>query len=219
MKNSFLIIIAFLTIETISCKYSTQEANRDDTVVHEVYNPQSGDQVEACYRTSKIYWKGTKPGGEHKGILNIKDGSRFIVEDGKLVGGSFIIDMTTLKDLDLVDEKLNEKLVKHLKSTDFFSVDSFPESTFVITHVDEISGDGMFNALINGNLTMKTTTLPIQFKARVQINKDKVTAVSDDIILDRTNWGIIYQSKSIFSELKDKFIDDNFIVTIEIYSK
>jgi len=218
MKKSLVVIFSLVIVGFFSCKQTNQKANADGNVVHEVVDTSSANQIAACFHSTKIFWKGSKPGGEHNGVIKLKEGGNFVVTDNKLNGGTFLIDMTSIIDLDLEDQEWNAKLVGHLKSADFFNVDSFPESKFVITNVDELSGDEGFNTLISGDLTIKEITLPIQFKAKVEINEGKVTAVSDEIILDRTKWGVTYQSKSIFKELKDKFINDEFVIKIEIYS-
>lgn len=46
----------------------------------------------------------------------------------------------------------------HLKSADFFEVESYPEITFVSTDV-EVTGDG--SALVTGDLTIKEHTRPV----------------------------------------------------------
>ena len=45
---------------------------------------------------SVITWKGTKPGGSHDGTIVLREGS-LNLEAGKLTGGSFIIDMSSIK--------------------------------------------------------------------------------------------------------------------------
>ena len=46
------------------------------------------------------------------------------------------------------------------------------------------------------------------------MNNGKLTIVAN-IVVDRTEFGINYASKSVFSDLADKFINDEFSITLE----
>ncbi len=218
MKNLFYLIFGMVFIGLISCNQTTKTNNSDSEAVSDIQDMSQGNELTACQHATKIYWKGTKPTGEHNGIIKLKEGGKFVVEEGKLVGGKFIIDMTTIANIDLDDEGMNAKLVGHLKSADFFNVDSFPVANFVILEVVLLKGDDAFNTTLKGNLTMKDITHGIEFKANVKINNGNVSAVSEEFVLDRTKWGINYKSKSVFKELKDKFINDEFALKIDAHS-
>tara|TARA_R110002049_G_scaffold202967_3_gene373467 strand:+ start:1952 stop:2236 length:285 start_codon:yes stop_codon:yes gene_type:complete len=49
---------------------------------------------------SKVVWKGYKVTGSHEGTINIESGA-LIFDGNKLIGGEFIIDMTTIISTDL----------------------------------------------------------------------------------------------------------------------
>ena len=85
------------------------------------------------------------------------------IEDGKLIGGNFTIDMSTLSSTDLEGEQKG-KLEGHLKSDDFFGVATYPTATLTITKGEPQSGD---NYQVAGELTIKDQTNPIQFPATV----------------------------------------------------
>lgn len=217
--NKKMLIIAFGAILMLtSCNQTAQKKKVESTAENNVTEVSIGDNLTACQHQSKIFWKGSKPGGEHNGLIQLKQGGSFIVDDGKLTGGKFVIDMNSIVNFDVEDEDMNAKLVGHLKSSDFFHVDSFPEAIFVITKVDQIEEDG-YNNHISGNLTMKEITHEISFKAKVHVKDNgMIDAKSEDIVLDRTKWNVNYGSKSVFKELKDKFIHDEFTLSIEAYS-
>lgn len=217
MKIAKVLVIVLGVALISSCNQPTKETAKETVQDHEMSEMKSGDGFTACEHASKIYWTGTKPTGAHNGIIKLKEGGKFDVVDGKLIGGEFIIDMNSIVNIDLENEEMNSKLVGHLKSADFFSVDSFPEAKFVITALDELSGND-FNTLVKGNLTIKDITNPIEFEAAVKLNEGNVSVKSAEVKLDRTLWGVNYKSKSVFKELKDKFIDDEFSITIEAYS-
>ena len=68
--------------------------------------------------------------------------------------------MTSLKDVDLTDAGLNGKLIGHLKSDDFFSVEKYPEAALVITEKAGFNGN---QAHVKGDLTVKGITNPVEF--------------------------------------------------------
>jgi len=137
----------------------------------------------------------------------LKSGSLNV--DGKNVtGGSFVIDMTTIK-----DAGGSAKLEGHLNSEDFFSTAKFPTSTFVIT---KITGKGA-SVTVAGNLTIKGITQPLSFPATVAVNADgTVSALAGKITVDRTKYDIRYGSKSFFESIGDKAIDDNFELAVKL---
>lgn len=70
--------------------------------------------------------------------------------------------------------------------------------------------------MINGNLTIKDKTNPIEFPATVSEQGNSVTIKSEPFMIDRTKWGVNYGSKSVFDNLGDKFIDDDMEITVSI---
>jgi len=56
------------------------------------------------------------------------------MEDGKLIGGEFTADMTSINVTDLEGDS-KEKLTGHLRSDDFFGVETHKTAKFVITTV------------------------------------------------------------------------------------
>jgi len=163
---------------------------------------------------SKVTWIGRKVTGEHTGTVNIADGK--LTSDGKnIIGGSFDIDMNTIVCTDLTDADYNGKLIGHLKSDDFFSVAKFPKSTLAITKATS-TGNGTYK--INGNLTIKGITQPIEFPATVTVSLTQVTAKAK-ILVDRTKYDIKYGSASFFDSLGDKAITNEFELNVDLVAK
>jgi polyisoprenoid-binding protein YceI len=126
--------------------------------------------------------------------------------------------MASLKVEDLTGGS-NEKLVGHLKSDDFFSVEKNPTATFVITSVAPLKGDACGNnATITGDLTIKGKTNPLSFPAKVGV-KNGMAAASGTATIDRTKYDIRYRSKSFFESIGDKAIDDTFTLTFNVIAK
>ena len=177
---------------------------------------------------STLGWEGYKPTGQHHGIVGLNRGE-VMLSDGKLTGGKFTFDMNTITVHDLTDPEWNGKLTGHLKSADFFEVETYPTATFEITEVKPVDanmvdlskekGDVIPTHAITGNLTMKGITKGITFHARVDNNGDELVAESNMFFLDRTEWNVQFKSKKIFAELKDDFINDEMGIKFQIVAK
>jgi polyisoprenoid-binding protein YceI len=161
---------------------------------------------------SKINWIGTKPGGQHNGTVKLSSGT-VVFKDGELSGGSFTIDMSSIVNLDLESETWNKKLVDHLKSEDFFYVEKYPVSKFTITNAEKQDTD---KYKITGDLNLRGTKKSIAFTAMISINNGELKATTPTLILDRTQWGVEAMSKSVFSDLKDKYVDDEMQIVIHL---
>jgi polyisoprenoid-binding protein YceI len=160
---------------------------------------------------SKIIWTGKKVTGEHTGTVNLSSGN--LVLDGKtLKSGSFEIDFSSLTVTDIKDADGNAKLLKHLKSDDFFSVEKNPTSKFVITSV---SSKGADEYQIKGDLTIKGITNAISFPATVK-NSGKTLFATAKIKVDRTKYDIKFRSTNYFENLGDKAISDDFDLNVNL---
>ena len=155
---------------------------------------------------SKVVWKGYKVTGSHEGTIAIKSGS-LTFNENKLVGGEFVIDMTSINTTDLQGESKG-KLDGHLKSDDFFGVENHPTATLVFKKVTA-SGKNAYN--VSGNLTIKGKTNPVNFI--ISIYGNKATA---SVKVDRTKYGVQYNSTSFFEGLKDKAIYDEFDLVADL---
>jgi len=160
---------------------------------------------------SKLTWVGKKVTGEHTGTINVAEGS-FTTKSNKVTGGSFAIDMTSIKDTDITNPSGQERLVNHLKSDDFFSSEKYPQATFVITKITSGEKD---QYTVKGNLTIKGITNEIEFPATIQLVNGQVTAKAK-ILIDRTKFDIKFRSGNFFENLGDKVIDDNFELNVEL---
>ncbi|MDN5329507.1 MAG: hypothetical protein PWP35_1294 [Bacteroidales bacterium] len=173
----------------------------------------AGEAFKADTTISVVEWEGSKPGGKHNGTISLKSGEIY-VENGNITGGRIVIDMHSIVNLDIQDPEYNQKLVGHLKSADFFSVDSFPEAYFTITSVKKLASEEQLSSgetvthEVSGNLKIKNIEKGITFKAKVEINDNIVSASAPQFIIDRSEWKIKYGSRKFFDNLKDKFIYD-----------
>lgn len=167
---------------------------------------------------STLGWVGKKVTGQHSGNVQFKDGS-VLVRGNQIVGGTFVVDMTSLKVEDIKDAETNGKLMGHLRSDDFFSIEKNPTSTFKITKVTPIKADAAGNnATITGDLTIKGITQPVTFPAKVGV-KGGLASASGTANIDRTKFDIKYGSKSFFESIGDKAIMDEFAMSFNVIAK
>jgi polyisoprenoid-binding protein YceI len=157
-------------------------------------------------KNSSIQWKSEKVVGSHEGEISLKSGE-LIYEDGNLVGGNFIMDMNSLICTDLSGE-YKGKLEGHLKSEDFFSVETYGTAGLVITNVLKVNSK---KHTITADLTIKGITKPITFEASAEENK-----FAAHIHIDRTQFDVKYGSGSFFEGLGDNMIYDEFELTVSL---
>ncbi|MBI4133337.1 YceI family protein [Candidatus Uhrbacteria bacterium] len=158
-------------------------------------------------KQSSLTWYAERiVGASHTGTVHIKSGNLTSNASG-FTGGAFVIDMTTI-----TESNSTQLFLTHEKSNDFFGVEQFPESTFVITSI-ESKGSGTYQ--VTGNLTIRDITNKISFPATATGDGD-VVSVSADFTIDRTEWDIIFDSGSIFKTLGDKAIKDDVEFSLEL---
>lgn len=164
------------------------------------------DKKEVNAEKSTVSWKAYKVTGSHYGTVALQSGS-LTFSDGKLSGGSFVVNMTTLTANDLEGE-WKDKLEGHLKSDDFFSVEKHQTSTLVFTGV-KASGKNSYK--VTADLTIKGITKPITFDLAVYGSKANAT-----LKVDRAEYDIRYGSGSFFDNLGDKTIYDEFDLVVDL---
>lgn len=163
---------------------------------------------------STVKWNGKKVTGEHYGGINFKSGT-LQVKDGQVSGGMFEIDMNSITVEDITDENTNARLKGHLKSDDFFSVNTHPVSKLNITGVKKLSGN---EYEFNGNLTIKAITHPITFKATTSVNGSSLQA-EGRMVVNRAQYDIKFRSGSFFQNLGDNLIYDEFTLDFKLVAQ
>jgi polyisoprenoid-binding protein YceI len=115
-----------------------------------------------------------------KGTFKALEGSGTVGADGA-VAGSIVVDAAS------VDTK-KKKRDDHLRTADFFEVDSFPTITFTVTgaHPKE---PGKVD--LTGTLTIRGTTRPVTLLADVRATGSSAT-VSAEADIDRSEWGLTW---------------------------
>ena len=169
---------------------------------------------KASTQQSLINWTGKKITGFHTGTIKLSDGN-LEMENGKIVGGSFDIDTSSIAVTNIDDPKTNAQLEGHLLSDDFFAVDKFPIANFSIINATAIEGNTW---KIDGLLTIKGITHSLSFEAKVIVLENTISA-SGEIIVDRTKYGIKFGSGNFFKAIGDNLIYNDFTLDLNLVAQ
>lgn len=211
---SSLFVMALLSL-TVSCKDKENQAG-------DAADVQGASAEAVAYNVDTtatvIEWTGSKQVASHHGTIKLLTGIVY-VKGGKIESGNFTINMNSIVTTDVKPEDGKADLEAHLKGTNmdekadhFFNVKKYPEGKFEITKISEEDGKTM----VEGNLTLKATTKNVKFPATVKVTDNEVSIESEKFEIDRTQWKINYGSKSVFTDLGDKFINDEIELKVSL---
>ena len=156
---------------------------------------------------SIIVWTGREvTTSKHFGNIYFASG-QFEVKSGLISSGEFVVDMTTIDNQDLPEER-RPRLEAHLKSDDFFSVESYPTALLSILSSESMS-EGKW--LVSGELTIKTFTHPVEFE---MLNSND--GWKANLVFDRSKYEVKFRSGTFFENLGDKLIYDDIELAINL---
>jgi polyisoprenoid-binding protein YceI len=153
---------------------------------------------------SKLTWTGHSEVGNYapSGTLQLQQGF-FDLKSGRISRSRMDIDMRTIQHED-------GKMQAHLRGEDFFNAPAFPTATFVL---QRISGNQA-----SGQLTIKGVMKPVTFPILVTTEGDALR-VKGKATIDRTEFGIKYNSSSFFSGLGDYAIKNTFELAFDVVAR
>jgi PBP1b-binding outer membrane lipoprotein LpoB len=199
-----IILLLLVTLLIYSCIGKHNSNAQEATVVKKQKEQISlkADTLQIDLSNSSVFWKGTKMrgAGKHEGQLQLQ--SAFLLSgNGYIIGGQFIVDMTTIGVTDIPEHEPVpiRNLNNHLKSVDFFEVEKYPTSKFVITKTENLSNDSIS---LSGNLTIKDITKNIIFKASSNGND-----FSTKFTFNRFQWNIAYEGIWADKTLVDRDVE------------
>ncbi len=205
---SFVIVLFSL----VSCKDSSKGTLHSETAVP----VSSSGEYLLDITQSKINWTGYKIQKSlnlsHFGTIQFKEGN-FNFKNNQLESGTFIADLSTLKDDDLEDPSQNKKLVDHLKDTDFLNVNTYPLCTFTIISSKNIDGVSDYNTEIKGTLKLKDNTKDIVIKANIRLENNMVFLNTEKFSVRRQDFELNYNG------MGDVLINDDFDLQVSLVGK
>ena len=211
MKKIILLVAITATVFA-SCIGEKKEKTAIKEAVKVTVNAEDLNNVDIA--ASVLNWEGSKPTGSHNGTVALKSGG-LLVEAGTLTQGVFVVDMNTITNTDMAGSEGAAKIEGHLKASDFFDVAVYPTAKFVITSVVDTEG----KLAVTGNLTIKNTTKSITIPATIATTDGITTFKSETFTIDRTDFGVVYDSKKLDAALKDKFINDLMEMSFSVVTK
>ena len=113
-----------------------------------------------------------------KGTFRVLEGTGTVTADGGITG-------TLVVDAASVDTK-NKKRDTHLRTADFFEVETFPTMTYEATS-GRLAGPGTMD--LDGTLTVHGDARRLAVSANLSVAPDSVT-VSAELDIDRSAWGL-----------------------------
>lgn len=193
----------------LSCTNAPESDEAKTTEAKDVDSSRAGVAWKVDASASHIEWVGTKVSGYHTGDVPVKSGE-LIVNNGEVTGGTFILDAANMKVSGPKgsDPKQDNKLLTHLKSSDFFDVEKHPEARFDLTGIKPFSGEVKDTTdprqeeiseyrvtdpthKVSGNLTIKGINKNIEFPARITVTGNTAEAIAK-FNIDRKEWNIVY---------------------------
>jgi len=155
---------------------------------------------------SQLNWTGKAAFSAYalSGMIQLKT-AVITIENEMIQKGNFVFDTKTIK-------SENKDLTKHLKSKDFFEVKKYKTATFVLESI-KIDEKGQQMAI--GELTIKDTTKPIAFAIQKELKANGLS-IKGKVTVNRTEFGITFNSPSFFEKLKDQAIADDFELVFEL---
>ncbi|MDA7566194.1 YceI family protein [Flavobacteriaceae bacterium] len=200
MKKIFTLL---MLTALASCNLNTSQS--------ESSNDNSLQASDASYTInpdqSIIVWTGREvTTSKHFGNIYFASG-QFEVKSGLISSGEFVVDMTTIDNQDLPEER-RARLEAHLKSDDFFSVESHPTALLSILSSESLA-EGKW--LVSGELTIKTFTHPVEFE---MLNSND--GWKANLVFDRSKYEVKFRSGTFFENLGDKLIYDDIELAINL---
>ncbi|MBL6654990.1 MAG: YceI family protein [Flavobacteriaceae bacterium] len=195
---TFLMLIVLASCNTNTNQARTQQAQGVATADN-IYNIETAQ--------SQIAWTGREVSTSyHYGTLDFVSGN-FEISNGTIVNGEFIVDMTSINNQDMEGDS-KARLEGHLKSDDFFSVESYPTAAISINSSELISA-GKWN--VSADLSIKGFTHPVNFE---MISSED--GWSANLVFDRSKYDVRFRSGSFFENLGDKLIYDDIELSITL---
>jgi polyisoprenoid-binding protein YceI len=150
---------------------------------------------------SKFSWTGYASVGNYAPTGTIQLSSGSLNFDGENIKkANFEFDMKTIT-------HENKDLQNHLRNEDFFDVKKYPKAVF---NLEKIT-----NNQAVGTLKIKDITKKIVFPITIKISEKEIQ-IQANITVNRTDFGIKYNSTSFFSNLGDYAIKDNFEFRLDL---
>ena len=209
MKTKFTIALATVAVVMLTSCGGGKSSEKAQSTEKSKSGSTSSFQVDT--EASAVTWLGEVAGVYgHNGLIEISEGTIEVAGD-EITGGKVVIDMTTIQPTDSAsykdeDGRRASDLVGHLSTGDFFLVETYPTSSFVIKSVKD--------GYLIGDLTVRGITKEEKAKlTSVEITEEGIKA-SADLVFNRQDYKV-----SWVHFMKDMVLSDDIKIGIELVAK
>jgi polyisoprenoid-binding protein YceI len=161
--------------------------------------------------SSVVNWTGKKILGLHTGTIQIQSGY-LVFEGDTLINAALSINMLSIQITDMEDPVARQEFASHLKHADFFDVENFPIANWELETARLLERN---NYLLQGRLTIKNHSHPVEFIAKVERLSDMLHSMGE-MEVDRTLYNIRYGSGRFFENLGNTLIHDKFVLQFKL---
>ena len=154
---------------------------------------------------STLAWTGHAEAGSWapQGTIRLREG--LVVAEGTAVRAArVVVDMATIA-------HEQAQLAEHLRGPDFFDATRFPTAVFELTAFQ--------NGQARGTLTLKGIRKPVAFPVSVTAEPGGGLRLRGTASIDRTQFGVNYNSSSFFQNLGSYAIRNDFQVAFEVVAR
>lgn len=206
MKTLRNISGAFLLATLLVACGSSPKQNQTEST-EDMTQPATGEvaEVSVDLGSSNVNWKGEMLGiYPHYGTVDLQSAS-LTMQGGMVSDGQFVINLQsmTATDDNYSEERPKERLIGHLKSSDFFDVENYPTASFVI---NEVSRDA-----VSGDLTIRGITHSETIED-VSIRKEGDTyMISGKLVFDRQKYDVKWETG-----VQDRVLSNDIEIQVEL---
>jgi len=182
-------------------------------------SPSLSGTFRADTEQSLIRWTGRNLFNHHSGTVRLAEGE-ITLRDNALVAARFRIAMDSIACEDISDSAMNQMLIAHLHSDDFFDVAHHPMAEFIASSITPLATctDGTPNYLLRGQFTLRGITREIEFPILVATADGQRLTAQGVLDLDRTQFGSIYGSGRLFRFLGKHIVNDHIHLHIKLHA-
>lgn len=177
--------------------------------------PQSNEEQQLVYviddSQSRVFWRIDA----HSGIIPMCQGELFVANN-ELVDVQFRVCMDSLYNIDIDYDLMRTVFENTIKSKEIFHTERFPYGYFKYCCGEKLGNDSIN---IAGDLILKDIENCIRFKSFIHIEGDSISANTDTIYIDRTNWGIFAMTKKYRTSESSFLVSDTVQFQIKLSGK
>lgn len=204
-----------LSAVLVACSDNGSKTEAKEAVAVEVTKTETTQTYANVGEGSHVYWRAAHLGGVQPrfGKMMLQS-AEVLTTDNAITNAKVVLDMNNFTVENFEDQESIDKLSGHLKSDDFFKVATHPTSTFEMASIEPATGE--YNSKVTGNLTILGVTKSISFMANVSVSDASVSVKSEDFVVNRTDWGLTYNTEGTEGVPADYLISNDVGFTIDV---